>query len=164
VDLTLSSRGDYVLRAALALAWAWDGEGRYRKIRQVAQEMDLPVSYTPQVLAALARAGIAEAKAGREGGYRLRKEPAEISVLEVIEAGEGDLVSRRCPLRGGPCRWDDACAFHPAWVNAGDAMRERLATATLADVLAEDRRLADTDPSRPRSRRRSTRPRDAATV
>jgi Rrf2 family protein len=142
MNLTLSSRGDYVVRAAVALAAAWDGRGAYRKIREVAEEMGLPASYTPQVLGLLARAGLAEAKAGRDGGYRLTRAPARISLLEVIEAAEGHLVSERCPLRGGPCRWDDVCALHPTWVAASEAIRRTLSRTSLASVAAVDRALA----------------------
>jgi Rrf2 family protein len=115
--------------------------------------MELPLSYTPELLGLLARAGISEAKAGRDGGHRLRRDPARISLLEVIEAGEGDLVSRRCPLRGGPCRWDDACAFHPTWSQASEAIRTTLAGTTLADVAREDRRLAADEATAGRSSR-----------
>ena len=142
VDLTLTRRGDYVVRAAIALASAWDGAGRYRKIREVAEEMRLPPSYTPQLLGILARAGLAEAKAGRAGGYRLSRPPGAISVLEVIEAAEGNLVSRRCAIRGGPCRWDDVCALHPTVAKAADAIRTTLARTTLAEVATADRELA----------------------
>ncbi len=141
MNLTLSRRGDYVVRAAICLAGAWDGNGAYRKIREVAEEMELPPSYTPQVLGFLARANLAEARAGREGGYRLTRAPGEISLLEVIEAAEGYLISERCPLRGGPCRWDDVCAVHPTWVRASEAIREVLSQTDLADVAAVDRHL-----------------------
>jgi Rrf2 family protein len=145
VDLTLSKRGDYVVRAAIALASAWDGGGTYRKIRQVAEEMGLPLSYTPQLLGILARAGLAEAKAGRTGGYRLSRPPGDISVLEVVEAAEGDLASRRCAIRGGPCRWDDVCALHPTVVRAAEAIRSTLAATSLAEVADVDRGLAAAD-------------------
>lgn len=141
VNLTLSRRGDYVVRAAICLASAWTGDGSYRKIREVAEEMDLPRSYTPQVLGLLAKAGIAQARAGRDGGYRLSRSPAAISLLEVIEAAEGYLVSERCPLRGGPCRWDDVCALHPTWVKASESIRATLAATPLADVVAIDATL-----------------------
>ncbi|MGZ8612617.1 MAG: RrF2 family transcriptional regulator [Actinomycetota bacterium] len=134
MDLTLTKRGDYVVRAAIALAVAWDGVGRYRKIREVASEMRLPLSYTPQLLGILARAGIAEAKAGRAGGYRLTRPPQAVSILEVIEAAEGSLASRRCAIRGGPCRRHDVCALHPTVVKAAEAIRTTLAATTLADV------------------------------
>lgn len=141
VDLTLTSRGDYVVRAAISLAAAWDGNGAYRKIRDVAAEMDLPASYTPQLLGVLAKAGLAEAKAGRAGGYRLTRRPQDVSLLEVIEAAEGHLVSRRCPMRGGPCRWDDVCALHPTWLRTSEAIRSTLARTSLDEVSKVDRLL-----------------------
>lgn len=143
MDLTLSSRGDYVLRAAIYLARTWDGNGSYRKIREVADAMGLPPSYTPQLLGILAKAGMAEAKAGRVGGYRLARDPASITVLEVIEAAEGYLSTRRCPIRGGPCHWDDVCALHPTWSKASEAIRSTLGETSLAEVAAMDRRLVE---------------------
>jgi Rrf2 family protein len=140
MELTLSKRGDYVVRAAIALARA-ASSGGYRKIREVAQDMDLPRPYTPQILNLLAKAGLAEARAGQQGGYRLRRDPEAISLLEVVEAGEGPLRPARCSLRGGPCHWDDMCALHPAWVSATDALRSSLATTSLASVAHVDERL-----------------------
>jgi Rrf2 family protein len=159
VDLTLTKRGDYVVRAAISLATAWDGAGAYRKIRQIAEEMELPRSYTPQLLGILARAGLAEAKAGREGGYRLTRPPGDISVLEVIEAAEGSLASRRCAIRGGPCRWDDVCALHPTVVKAAEAIRSTLARTSLAEVAETDRGLAAADRAPRRARRAAVRAR-----
>lgn len=145
MDLTLSRRGDYVVRAAIHLARAWDGGQAYSKIREVADEMALPRSYTPQLLGVLAKAGLAEAKAGRAGGYRLIRDPSTITVLEVIEAAEGYLISRRCPMRGGPCRWDNVCALHPTWVEASEAIRASLSQTSLAEVAAVDRALAENE-------------------
>jgi Rrf2 family protein len=139
MELTLSKRGDYVVRAAIALARA--APGVYRKIREVAEEMSLPRPYTPQILKLLAEAGLAEARAGQQGGYRLRRDPEAISLLEIVEAGEGELRPARCSLRGGPCHWEDMCALHPAWVSATDALRRSLSTTSLASVAQVDRRL-----------------------
>ncbi len=141
MDLTLSRRGDYVVRAAISLAAPWPDRG-YRTIADVAEDMELPPSFTPQVLGDLARAGLAEARAGRGGGYRLTRSPGKISMLEVVESAEGRLISQRCPIRGGPCRWDDACAVHPTWVKASESIRGALARTTLAQVAARDRALA----------------------
>lgn len=156
MNLSLNRRGDYALRAALHLAEAWD-EGGWVKIREVAKAMALPVSYTPQVLGLLARAGIAEAKVGPGGGYRLAKPPEEISVLDVVQAAEGDLRSTTCILRGGPCRWEGVCAAHEFWARASDAFIESLAAASLRDVASVDRRMASTDaaPAGPRRGRPS---------
>jgi Rrf2 family protein len=147
MDLTLSKTGDYATRAAIALADAWDLGGS-RTIAEIAREMALPRTFTPQILGLLQRAGLAEARAGRGGGYRLARDPATISVLEVVEAAEGPLTTRRCALRDGPCRWDASCAIHSTWVAVSEAVRSRLAETTLADLAAEDRRLAESEPAR----------------
>ena len=145
MDLTLSKTADYAVRAAIALAEAW-GDG-YRTIREVADEMELPPSFTPQVLGLLARAGIAESKAGRGGGYRLARPPSRITMLEVVEAAEGPLANERCTLRGGPCRWDDHCAVHETWTRAREALRRELARSSLAKVAAEDLGIRETPPA-----------------
>lgn len=155
MDLTLSSRGDYVVRAAIALAAAWDPNGGFRKLREISQDMNLPRSYTPQILGILGRAGLAESRAGQSGGYRLGRDPKDVSLLEVIEAAEGPLLSRNCPMRGGPCRWDDVCALHSTWLRTSEAIRSTLAKTSLAQVAAEDRGLDGRPaPKRPSARRR----------
>jgi Rrf2 family protein len=141
MKLALTRRGDYTLRAALYLAEDHAREG-YAKIKDVASAMSLPLSYTPQVLLLLAKSGIAEAKPGRDGGYRLSRPPEAVSVLEVVEAAEGDLRSKTCILRGGPCHWEDACAAHASWSDASEAFRASLQMTTLADLADTDRRLA----------------------
>ena len=139
MDLALTRRGDYAVRAALCLARRRD-EG-YVKIREVAATMALPASYTPQVLRLLAEAGLAEARAGRDGGYRLTRPPGQVALLEVVEAAEGGFRLERCILRGGPCHWEQVCAVHAAWSAAVQACRDSLARTTLADLVAADARL-----------------------
>ena len=140
MDLTLSKAGDHAVRASIALAGAW-GDGRWVTIDDVAQEMDLPRSYAPQILGMLARAGIAESKSGRGGGYRLSRSPTKISLLEVVEAAEGPIGTTRCPLAGGPCRWDDACAVHDTWHKATEGIRATLQRSSLQQVARTDREL-----------------------
>lgn len=142
MDLTLSRRGDYVVRAAIYLAGRWR-EDRYDKIREVSEAMDLPRSFTPHILGTLVKAGLGIAKAGRAGGYRLARPPGEITLLEVVEAAEGPLAPDRCTLRGGPCHWEDVCALHPFWSSASEALRTSLGGTTLADLAAVDRDLAE---------------------
>jgi Rrf2 family protein len=140
VDLALTRRGDYAVRAALHLAKAWP-DHQHIKIREVAAAMALPVGYTPRVLRMLAEGGLAEARAGRQGGYRLAAAPETISLLAVVEAAEGPFTLERCILRGGPCHWDDACAVHTAWATAMQACRESLRGTSLADLVAADDKL-----------------------
>ena len=140
MDMTLSKRGDYVTRAAIALARAYD-EGAPRKIREVVADTEVPATFASQILSDLVRAGLATSKAGRVGGYRLARSPARISVLEVIEAGEGPLRSERCALGDGPCRWEAVCPLHETWTAATASLRDLLSQTTLAELAARDRAI-----------------------
>ena len=139
--MTLSKTGDYAVRAALALAASYD-DARYVTIAEVAERMDLPRTFTPQVLGLLVRAGIASSKPGRGGGYRLVRDPGSVTMLDVVEAAEGSLVNTRCTLRGGPCRRDDRCVVHDTWIAAAQAFRRSLAQTSLAQVAGTDLALA----------------------
>jgi len=140
VNMTLSKRGDYVVRSALCLARAHPS-GSHRKIREVVAEMDVPQTFASQILADLVRSGLATSKAGKGGGYLLARPPASITLLEVIEAGEGTLRSERCALGEGPCRWETVCPLHETWTAATLAFREALAKTTLAALVSRDEAL-----------------------
>lgn len=140
--MTLSKRGDYVVRSALALARAWPS-GETRKIREVVAEMGVPQTFASQILAGLVRHGLASSKAGKDGGYRLSRPPEEISLLEVVEAGEGPLRAERCALGEGPCRWDAVCPLHETWRAATEALRDVLAATDLAALATRDLAMAE---------------------
>ncbi len=137
MNMTLSKRGDYVVRSALALARAYPS-GEPRKIREVVAEMGVPQTFASQILADLVRAGLATSKAGKGGGYRLARPPEQIPLVEVVEAGEGPLRAERCALGEGPCRWDRVCPLHETWRAATDGLRQVLGATTLADMAARD--------------------------
>lgn len=138
MELSLGRRADYALRAALDLAR--HGEGR-RKSREIGGEMDIPKTFLPQIMAQLVRSGIVDSLAGPRGGYALARPAPDISLLEVIEAVEGDPVSTECVLRGGPCRWEGMCAMHVPWSRAQQAMLDRLDATSLADVAEIDKAI-----------------------
>ncbi len=130
--MELTKRGDYAVRAMLALARA--PAGRLLSVRRIAEEMSIPVRFLPQVMGDLTAAGLVAATTGRAGGYRLARPASAVSLLDVVEAAEGDSRRRTCVLRGGPCGLDGYCDVHDAFVAAQDAMLRALAAARLADL------------------------------
>ena len=98
--------------------------------------MDIPGRFLPQVLADLGRAGLVEAAPGRAGGYRLARDASAISLLQVIEAVEGDSRRRSCVLRGGPCGRDGFCDVHEVFFAGQDALLSHLARSMLSDLAA----------------------------
>ena len=137
----MTRRGDYTVRAAISLARV-AGSGEFRKLREIAEEMSIPARYTHEIVSLLVKAGLAEAMAGKQGGYRLVRNPKSISLLDVIEAGDGAMRLDRCALSGGPCHWQETiCAVHPMLEEGVKAMTASMNSRTLAEVLEMDARL-----------------------
>jgi Rrf2 family protein len=132
--LELTRRGDYAVRAMLALAASRDD--RPISVRRIAEAMAIPAQILPSVMRELVRAGLAEAASGRSGGYRLAKAAPDINLLQVVEAIEGDTRRQTCVLRGGPCGRDGTCIVHGAFFAAQEAIRAELSRATL-DQLSQ---------------------------
>lgn len=134
--LELTKRADYAIRAVLALARTPPGERR--SVREVAADQSIPVRFLAQVMGDLVGAGLVEATVGRSGGYRLAKSPAAISLLEVVEAVEGDSRRRVCVLRGGPCALEGVCDVHAVFAAAQDDVLRRLRGTTIAEAIGAD--------------------------
>ncbi len=133
--MELTHRGSYAIRAVLALARAADDE--VVPARRIAREMDIPVRFLPQVLGDLNRAGIVEARLGRAGGYRLSRPPSQISLLDILEAAEGDARRQTCVLSGRPCgQGIDPCEVHEMFYDAQQAILDRLAETSVDEVVA----------------------------
>ncbi|MFA9444074.1 Rrf2 family transcriptional regulator [Egicoccus sp. AB-alg6-2] len=135
MELTLGRRADYAIRATLALARAPE---RRHKTRELATAMSIPGGYLPQIMAQLVRSRIVTSVAGPRGGYALARAASAISMLDVIEATEGDPTAGECVMRGGPCRWDDVCAVHVSWTRAQQALLLQLSTTSFAALALLD--------------------------
>jgi Rrf2 family protein len=140
VQTTLGRKGDYSVRAVLDIA---NHAGRRRKSREIAEEMDIPARYLPQILANLVVHGILSAEAGPTGGYLLARPAMDITLLDVVEASEGPIRIDQCVLRGGPCEWDTSCPVHIPWTLALDALTNELASTSFAELAIHREQIAD---------------------
>lgn len=132
--IELTRRGDYAVRLAVALARE---RGRQTTGAELASATGVPPAFLPQVIGDLVRAGIVANRRGRNGGYRLGRTPSDVSLLDVVEAVEGDGRRRTCVLRGGPCRRDGACDVHDAFFRAQEALFGTLSAVSLDDIVRE---------------------------
>jgi Rrf2 family transcriptional regulator, iron-sulfur cluster assembly transcription factor len=130
--LELTRRGDYAVRAMLALSAP--NVDPWLSASRISGAMAIPERFLPRVLRDLARAGLVEARTGRTGGYRLARASRAITLFDVIAAVEPEDGARRCILRGIPCATDGRCAVHEPFDQARTAMQGRLAATTLADL------------------------------
>ena len=145
MKVRLTRRGDYAVRAMVTLARPGT---RQLTGAALAEATGIPVSYVPQVMSNLVRAGLVANRRGRAGGYRLARDADRVSLLEVVEASDGDTQPRMCVLRGGPCRGqaDGACDVHDAFYRAEQAAFASLAAVSLAEAAGGSPAADDPDP------------------
>lgn len=84
--MQLKASTDYGIRAILYLA----AQGTTCSSKDIAYDMSIPRDYLIQLAQLLRNAGLIEARPGKHGGYRLAKDPADISVLQIISALDED--------------------------------------------------------------------------
>jgi Rrf2 family protein len=109
---------------------------------KLAEYHGVPAAYLAKHLQALAGAGVLQTVKGARGGYRLARPPAEITVLDVVEAIDGDQpafqcteIRRRGPLALPAREYTKMCGIHHAFTEADAAWRAELARTTIADLF-----------------------------
>jgi Rrf2 family protein len=142
----ISAKADYAVRAAVELAAADDE--RPVKAERIATAQGIPLNFLENILSELRHAGIVRSHRGADGGFRLAKPAAEITVADIIRAVEGPLAS----VRGGPpeeAAYGGAAAALPrVWIAVRANLRAVVEHVTLADLAggripAKIDRLAD---------------------
>ena len=140
--MRMSEGVEWGLHCCLTLAWLGDEEAV--STAKLAAWFELPPAYLNKRLQALVRAGILTSTAGARGGFRLARQPAQITLMDVVAAVDGpDDVFRCTEIRrrgagaGAPAGdFQLPCGIAGAMRKAELAWRRELAAQTLADIMA----------------------------
>jgi Rrf2 family protein len=129
----ISAKEDYAVRAALELAIAGGGP---LKREQIAQAQQIPIAFLQNILMEMRHAELVEATRGREGGIRLARPAAEITVADVVRAVSGPLATVR-GTRPPAVEYNAAAEpLREVWVALRANIRAVLEGVTLADLAA----------------------------
>lgn len=136
--MRLTVKSEYGVLALIDLATRSDGIPA--SAREVSERQAIPAKYLEQLFVALRRAGLVSAIRGAKGGFVLARDPADISVLSVVEALEGPLSPTVCEgERAHTCQRSGCCAASSVWERATEALRTVFAEASIGDLA--DRQL-----------------------
>ena len=104
---------EYAIRAILYLAKQPRGEIVFKK--DICQTQDITPAFLTKILQPLIKLGIVGSQRGVGGGFYLLKDPAEVTLLDIVKAEEGPLYLNQCLSREGSCERDVFCPVHGAW-------------------------------------------------
>lgn len=140
--MLISTKGRYATRMLLDIAQ--HQENGYVSMKHIAERQSISKKYLEQFTAQLAKAGLLDIKRGNQGGYRLLKEPAEISLKEILSLTEGSLHAVAC-LEHTPnrCERCSFCPTLPAWAGLDRVVDDYLSSVTLQTLLDQSAAQAD---------------------
>lgn len=141
--MQLSSKGRYAVMAMADLARhsqqiaAAAGEVTPQPIAVVSERQHISQTFLEQIFMQLRRGGLVTSSRGPGGGYVLAREPAEISIFEVMQAVDEPVQMTRCSLDDvGGCVAGNRCLTHGLWQDLGEHISAFLRATSLADVIA----------------------------
>ena len=132
--MRISSKADYAVRAVVELATLSDDWPV--KADTLASAQDIPAKFLLNILFELKRAGIVASQRGNEGGFRLGREPDEISLADIVRAVEGPLAQvgdfrpDQLDYRGS------AVPLVEVWIAVREHIRSILESVTVGDIAA----------------------------
>ena len=102
---------------------------------ELAERAGLEVPTVAKLLKPLAQAGLVEGFRGANGGYKLARDAADISLVEIVEAMEGPLGMTECSVHAGQCGIEDSCGVRANWRRINDVVADALRGVSLAQML-----------------------------
>jgi Rrf2 family protein len=135
--LKINRETDYAVRVVLALAKR--AEGTRLSTASIQQEMQVPATLMPRIVAGLAKVHLLATFPGRDGGVTLARGAAQITLLDVVDAFEGPLLLSQClqAKSEDDCPFQMNCPVRPKWGRVQKAMLREMAAITFEELAQE---------------------------
>ena len=131
--MRLTSFTDYSVRVLMYVA---KKDGELASIREVSEIYDISSNHLMKVVHQLGKGGYLHTIRGKNGGFRLGKEPKDINVGELVRYTEDDLNIVECFNNDkSRCALLEECNFSGIMGEALDAFLSTVDKYTLADLI-----------------------------
>lgn len=132
----ISTKGRYALRVMADLAVAQRNDA-WVSLGGISKRQGISRKYLEQVMASLHRAGFVTSQRGKGGGYRLKRDPADYTLGEIIRVAEGSSLAPVACLdcaSGVICPRAEDCPTLPVWRELGALISGYLDSKHLSDI------------------------------
>ena len=132
--MKISTKGRYALRLMLDLAVY--NTGKPVSLKDVAKRQGISEKYLEQIISVLNKAGYVSSIRGAQGGYLLKREPADYTVGMILRQIEGDLSPVNCVgYNKVECERKNECTTSIVWEKINDAINNVVDNITLEDLV-----------------------------
>jgi Rrf2 family protein len=137
---------DYAIRCIIYLS---DTRDRLATKNEIAKSVSAPDLFVAKILQRLVRAGIVLSVRGVRGGFVLARDPATLSLLDVIEATQALCAPRPCVVNPRACPYRETCPVRPIWVKIHRWTVRELRKTSFATLARRSRKAAKSPKTRP---------------
>jgi len=134
----LSNTSKYAIRAVIYLA-LFSSTGKKAGIKEISSKLDIPTPFLGKILQMLARQNILSSTKGPHGGFTLKKEALDITIMEIVEIIDGSDTFDSCVIRTSKCSHESPCSMHDKIAPLRMEMKSLFITGTIADLASEFR-------------------------
>ena len=136
--MNITSKGRYALRVMLDLAQ--HREEGYISLKTIAERQGYSMKYLEMIVGSLKRAGLVASTRGKEGGYRLVRDPEDYTIGEILRCIEDNLAPLSCIKAGDICcEHAGECMTVPMWKELDDITNAYLDGVSLQDLLTGEK-------------------------
>ncbi|MBZ4642691.1 MAG: transcriptional regulator, BadM/Rrf2 family [Deferribacteraceae bacterium] len=131
--MKITRAGDYALNVMVYI-----GSQEKNKLfmrNELSEICGIPDSFLGKILQSLAREGILYSERGKKGGFKLLRDPSEITLYEIIKAVEGDIKINDCLVDSNFCAGLSNCNIHSVLNKIRDSFIEELKKYTLENII-----------------------------
>jgi len=129
---------DYAIRCIVYLSRTRDRLATKGEIAKAASAPDL---FVAKILQRLVHSGLVLSTRGVHGGFVLARDPATLTLLDVIELIQSNVAPRPCVLNPRACPFRESCPVHPIWVKIHRATERELRKVNFASLARQAAKL-----------------------
>ena len=136
--MKITSKGRYALRVMLDLAQ--HREEGFISLKTIADRQGYSMKYLEMIVGSLKREGLVASTRGKEGGYRLVRDPEDYTIGEILRCIEDNLAPVACIKAGDICcEHAGECMTVPMWKELDDITNAYLDGVSLQDLLTGEK-------------------------
>ncbi|MGW8314006.1 MAG: RrF2 family transcriptional regulator [Bacteroidales bacterium] len=134
----LSNTSKYALRAVIYLA-LYASQEKKAGIKEISAALEIPTPFLGKILQNLAKHQILDSSKGPHGGFCLKKQAMDISLMDIVEIIDGTDAFDLCVIRTTRCSYDAPCSLHDKIAPLRSEMKSLFLTESVADQVEEFR-------------------------
>lgn len=135
--MVITRASEYAIRAIIYLARHDQNKIVYKK--DICRDQEITPAFLTKILQPLIRKGIVGSQRGVGGGFFLIKKAEEITLLDIVEAEEGEIFLNQCLNTVSPCERETECAVHDAWETIKTELKSSLVKYDFATLVQMER-------------------------